>query len=53
MLMLGAYVSVSQVLPEAAVMQAIEESLSGGKAHLLEVNRRAFRKGAELAAQLV
>jgi len=53
MLMLGAYASVLRLLPEDAILNVIEESLSGRKAHLLEVNRRAFRKGAELAAQLV
>jgi len=49
MFMLGAYTAVWNALPSAAVLSGLEADLSGRKAHLLEVNRRAFRKGAELA----
>ncbi len=47
--MLGAYSAMRPVLPSEAIVAGLEAQLSGPKAHLLEVNRKAFRRGAELA----
>ncbi len=49
-MMLGAYVTLWHPVSEDAIMAVLEEKLGSRKAHLLEVNRRAFRRGAELAA---
>ncbi len=48
--MLGAYVAVRPVLPSPAVAAGLESQFTGTKARLLEINRRALQKGAELAA---
>jgi len=49
-IMLGAYAALRQPVPAEIVLGEIEKSMTGRKAHLLDVNRRAFHKGAELAA---
>ena len=48
--MLGAYTTLWNCLPSAAVMRGLEAELGGRKAHLLALNRRAFERGAQLAA---
>lgn len=50
--MLGAFATVWSVLQEEAYMRVLEAGLAGRKAHLLDVNRQAYRKGAALAAEL-
>jgi 2-oxoglutarate ferredoxin oxidoreductase subunit gamma len=50
-IMLGAYAVLRPLLPAEAVLEALEASLGRAKAHLVEVNRAAFRRGVALAAQ--
>jgi 2-oxoglutarate ferredoxin oxidoreductase subunit gamma len=49
-LMLGAYASMRAVVPAESILAGVEATLTGRKAHLLEVNEQAFRRGQELAA---
>ena len=51
MIMLGAYTTAWTALPAEAFVAGVEADFSGRKAHLLEVNRQAFRRGVELANQ--
>jgi len=46
--LLGAYCAARNVLPARAVLAEMED-IASGKPHLLEVNRKAFHKGQELA----
>ena len=48
--MLGAYAASRGLLPAEAVLAGLESEMVGRKAHLLDVNRAAFRKGQEFAA---
>ena len=48
--MLGIYAHARAVLPSSALMAGLEASLAGAKAHLLEINRQAFRRGETFAA---
>ena len=50
-IMLGAWSALKAILPPQAMLAALEAQMTGRKAHLLDVNRRAFQKGVELAAQ--
>ena len=47
-IMLGAYCAAGKVVSAAAVLDEMAQ-MGKGKAHLLEINRRAFHKGEELA----
>ncbi len=46
MVMLGAYIARTKVVPKESILQGLEE-LFGKKAQYLEVNRQAFEKGME------
>ena len=48
--MLGVYAQIRGALPAMALMDGLEAGFGGRKAHLLEVNRQAFRRGEALAA---
>ena len=48
--MLGAYCAARKVVSAAAVLDEMEQ-MGKGKPHLLEINRRAFHKGEELAVR--
>jgi len=48
--MLGAYSGAHPVLPAEALIEGLERELTGPKARLREINRRAFERGLELAA---
>jgi len=52
-LMLGAYACARETVSAESILAGVEAMLTGRKAHLLEANQRAFRKGQELAAQAV
>ncbi len=45
--MLGAWCALRPILKPEALLSVLDRSLSGAKAHLIEVNRQAFRKGVE------
>ena len=47
-IMLGAYCAARKVVSSAAVLDEMEQ-IGKGKTHLLDINRRAFHKGEELA----
>ncbi len=47
MVMLGAVVGATKILPVESVYKAIEKKLSGGKAALIEINKQAIQKGIE------
>jgi 2-oxoglutarate ferredoxin oxidoreductase subunit gamma len=47
-IMLGAYCAARKVVSSAAVLDEMEQ-MGKGKTHLLDINRRAFHKGEELA----
>jgi 2-oxoglutarate ferredoxin oxidoreductase subunit gamma len=49
MLLLGALVMAAQVLPVEAIERALEQHLSANHRGLLELNKLALRRGAELA----
>lgn len=49
MVMLGAYIEVTKSLNPDSVLAALENRLGMSKAHLMDVNRQAFAKGAEAA----
>ena len=49
--MLGVYAHARAVLTTSALMAGLEASLAGAKAHLLEINREAFRRGEEFATR--
>jgi 2-oxoglutarate ferredoxin oxidoreductase subunit gamma len=49
-IMLGAYCAARKVVSADAVLAEMEH-LGKGKAHLIEINRRAFHKGEELAGR--
>ena len=51
--MLGAYAAARPVVPVERILAELEKGMTGRKAHLLEINQRAFRKGKELAADLL
>jgi 2-oxoglutarate ferredoxin oxidoreductase subunit gamma len=48
-IMLGAYCAARSAVSAAAVLDEMER-MAKGRTHLLEINRRAFHKGEELAA---
>jgi len=50
MIMMGAYMAVWNGLPTESVWAVIEAAIGKKKAHLLDVNRKAFEIGAEHAA---
>ena len=50
--MLGAYAAMQSVLPPESMLAAVEAQMKGRKAHLLEVNRQAFRRGRERAEEI-
>ena len=47
--MMGAYCAARKVLSPDILLAELERELGAGKAHLLEINRKAFQKGQELA----
>ena len=47
-IMLGAYAATQQPVPTAAILAELESGMTGRKAHMLEINRKAFRRGQEL-----
>lgn len=49
MVMLGAYIEVTKSLDPESVLKAMEKKLGMSKAHLMDINRQAFAKGAESA----
>ena len=49
MIMLGALLEVTQVLPVAAIERALDLHLSANHRGLLDLNKQALRHGAELA----
>lgn len=50
-ILLGAYVSITGVLAMEDLDRAIAKRMAGGRrANMIEINKEAFRKGAELAA---
>jgi len=49
-IMLGAYAALRHSVPAEVILAELEKGMTGRKAGLLEVNRKAFQKGAELAA---
>lgn len=49
MVMLGAYIEVSKALHPESVLKALEYKLGVSKAHLMDMNRLAFEKGAQSA----
>ena len=49
-IMLGAYCAARKVVSSAAVLDEMEQ-MGKGKTHLLDINRRAFHKGEELAGR--
>jgi len=52
LVLLGAYLEASQVLPLEAVEAALVKRMAGGKReHLLELNKAALREGAKLMAK--
>jgi 2-oxoglutarate ferredoxin oxidoreductase subunit gamma len=51
-IMLGACTALRPILRPEAVLSALEKTLTGVKAHLIDINRIAFSKGIELAAQV-
>jgi len=51
--MLGAYARLRGALPALSLLAGIESRLGAGKAHLLEVNRQAFRKGESFAEEFL
>ena len=51
MVMLGAYVEVAKSLNPESVLTALEGKLGMSKAHLMDVNRQAFAKGAQAARE--
>ena len=50
MVMLGAYIARTQVVPKEGVLEGLRE-LFGKKAQFLEVNKLAFEKGTEYGSQ--
>ena len=53
-IMLGAYCAARKVVTAAALLGEMERMGQGkGKTHLLDINRRAFHKGEELAGRSV
>lgn len=50
-IMLGAYATLRPVVPAEAVFATFAKGMTGAKAKLLEVNRKAFDKGIELTNQ--
>ncbi|MBF4694349.1 2-oxoacid:acceptor oxidoreductase family protein [Fusibacter ferrireducens] len=51
MVMLGAYLELTKVVEIDSVMKALKKIFGDSKAHLLDVNRVALQKGAELLKQ--
>jgi len=51
MIVLGAFIERSNVVPMAAVMQALKKVLPERYHHLLPLNEQALRRGMELAKQ--
>lgn len=49
MVMLGAYIEMSKAVSAESVLVALAEKLGAKKAHLVEGNRAAFARGAEVA----
>lgn len=47
MVMLGAYIELTQAVTTEMVMKALEKTFGPAKAHLLPLNEQALRKGAE------
>lgn len=47
MVMLGAYVALTGCVDPESVLGAMEQKLGMSKAHLMDINRQAFAKGAE------
>ena len=49
-IMLGLYNEIKKIFPSDAVFSEVEKVMTGRKAKLLDLNRRAWAKGRELAA---
>lgn len=47
MIMLGAFIEVTRSVEAESVLKAMEKKLGMSKAHLMDLNRQAFAKGAE------
>ena len=45
MVMLGAYIGVSDVVKKQSIMHAVQKMLGGRKAHMIPVNEKAFDTG--------
>jgi len=50
-IMLGAFMQATHICRDESIFEALEQSLKGKKAELLQLNRRAYRAGAELARE--
>ncbi|MGL4831744.1 MAG: 2-oxoacid:acceptor oxidoreductase family protein, partial [Propionibacteriaceae bacterium] len=48
MVMLGAFVEATKAVKPESILDALEHKLGVKKAHLMEGNRAAFAKGAEV-----
>jgi len=53
MIMMGAYATLLDILPQETVLRVIEENLGKRKAHLMEANRKAYREGAKRADEFM
>ncbi len=49
--MLGAFVELTGAVKKESVLEALSEKLGASKAHLMEINEKAFEKGAEAVKQ--
>jgi len=52
MVMLGAYLALTDLFPEAAIIKALAQFLGEKKAHLLDINKNALAAGREYIAGL-
>ena len=50
--MLGAYLALSQTVRKASIVAAIEDVLGPGKKHLLDINLKALDAGIAFAANV-
>ncbi|MDP4162195.1 MAG: 2-oxoacid:acceptor oxidoreductase family protein [Bacillota bacterium] len=50
MILLGAFIEYSKFLSENSIIESLKKVLSEDKYHLIDINKRALRKGAELVA---
>nr|HML49307.1 2-oxoacid:acceptor oxidoreductase family protein [Clostridia bacterium] len=47
MVMLGAYIALTEVVPMESLVEALRQTLGAGKEHLIPLNQQAMEAGAK------